>query len=234
MFYYHKSHGKKTTGMTKQVSIDFNILCKKILSCGFPVQIPKNVTFVTYENSIKKTLIERIYNKLNIPHIVLAKNYKPWTWMGKIKPLLSYLESGQCKTKYIIATDSRDVALIKDPKKIVEVFKSFDCCMLFCNTVADWPKNNGYCLFEDVIYCHSCFHRHLSAGAFMAKVSPLKRYLQEIIIGYQNKRKWTYIGNKKFNDQLAWRHMHKKYYPRIQVDADKEIFCRFDSFRHEN
>ena len=39
------------------------------------------------------------------------------------------------------------------------------------------------------------------------------------------------LGLGRFDDQLAWRHLHRQEYPRIQVDSSSRIFRRYDIYR---
>ena len=34
-----------------------------------------------------------------------------------------------------------------------------------------------------------------------------------------------------FNDQLAWRRLHKRHFPALRVDSRSRIFKRYDLFR---
>jgi len=53
--------------------------------------------------------------------------------------------------------------------------------------------------------------------------------LREVLSAFEGKEEWAMEGGV-FNDQLAWKHLHYKYYPRIKVDFRSLIFKRYDLF----
>jgi len=78
-------------------------------------------------------------------------------------------------------------------------------------------------------YTHP-LHAHLSAGAYIARKEPLTAYLEEISAGFRARRPEFHVDGT-FEDQLAWRELHLRYYPRIKVDFRSSIFRRYDVFR---
>ena len=64
----------------------------------------------------------------------------------------------------------------------------------------------------------------------MARASVLKEIINEIVSGVEL-HPASFSHNGQFDDQMAWREMHHKYYPRIKVDCETLIFKRFDLFR---
>jgi hypothetical protein len=175
-------------------------------------------------------LIEKCYEAYGISdYVVLGKEIAQWDWSAKVRPVLDYLESGQCLSEYIVATDSDDVLMVNNPARIIDLFKSYSCEALFCNTFVDYPQNKSYREFEIQKYYTHPFHSHLSAGGYIARKDVLIELLREIALAYEEKSPWATEG-EVFNDQLAWRHLHYKYYPRIKVDFKSLIFKRYDLF----
>ncbi len=57
-----------------------------------------------------------------------GKNIKTWSNINKITTTLEIIDS--IKTTYVIALDSVDVIVLRDPHEAVEKFKKMDCDML--------------------------------------------------------------------------------------------------------
>jgi len=195
--------------------------------------VASNITFITYNNKDTPVLFEKFCKAYNFEHsAVIAKNYGKWNWNGKIGPLLEYLEK-DCKTEYIIAADGFDVAILLDRIQdyydgyLIRVFESFDCSILFCNSKDDWPPIMLYKKFESDLYQESQMHNHLSAGGFMGKRKYIIERLKEIYEAYVNNDLWV-LFDGRFDDALAWRAMHYKYYPQIKVDSKCALWSRYD------
>ncbi|MBU0615647.1 MAG: hypothetical protein KJ601_06145 [Nanoarchaeota archaeon] len=228
--FFHKPHGSPDEGMTPEIIKRFEHLCKDFFDKKPEKLTIKDVTFITYNNSGKKSLIERCYDHWGITnYFVLAKDYKPWDWMGKVKPFLDFLTEGKCKTELIVATDANDVLIKNNPNRIIESFKSYQCQLLFCNTNSNWPPNKELNEFEKSKYPGSRYHNHLSAGALMGTSDFIQEMLESIIKMHKSGYS-MFIHKGKFDDQLAWRHLHKQYYPKIKIDSRCKIFARFDEF----
>jgi len=199
-----------------------------------------DITFVTYNNKATLLLFSKFCMAYNFQHYAsVARNYKVWDWHGKIWPLMKYLEN-DCRTEYVIAADGRDVAILLDRLHdyydgyLIDVLKSYNCSMLFCNSVDDWPPNELYRKFENNAYNSSSKgHTHLSAGGFIGKRMYIIERLREISHAYLHKEPWAFVGglaSKDFDDALAWRALHYKYYPEIKVDSKCALWSRYDDF----
>ena len=230
--FYHRPHGQVVQGITEQVIKNFTRLCEHTLENPGRLVFskPDNLTLVTYNNYKRSVLIEKCYEAYGInDYVVLGKEIVQWNWSGKIRPVLDYLESGKCLSEYIVATDSDDVLMVSNPANIIDLFESYSCDVLFCNTFVDYPPNKPYREFEMLKYYTHPFHAHLSAGGYIARRGALIEFLRKIALAYEEKSEWAMEG-ESFNDQLAWRHLHYQYYPRIKVDFKSLIFKRYDLF----
>jgi hypothetical protein len=121
--------------------------------------------------------------------------------------------------------------LLRDPAPLVERFLSCQTDILFCNTIVDWPPNTECRDFESATYPDHPFHCHLSAGAYFARTHILLGYLRQLQAAHAAGETWTLGFHARFDDQLAWRHLHRREYPRIKVDASSRIFRRYDIYR---
>lgn len=194
---------------------------------------PKHTLFVTYNNKEKPMLVERCYELAGIDAVTVAKNFHPWNWMGKIAPLKDYLDAVGPDVQYVVATDANDVLLVGDPASIIERFEQYDCDILFCNTMANWPRNTVYAAFEAKTYSESKYHCHLSAGGYVGRVPAVLCCLNRIVSAWKRRELWACFRSR-FDDQHAWRHLHYIMYPRVKVDYRKLVFCRFDHRRKED
>jgi len=231
--FYHRPHGWASLGITEKVIADFDRLAEQRIRNphNHRYATPAGVTFVTYSNANSQTLIEKCYEAYGIADfVVVSKELVEWNWMAKIKPVLNYLESNSCDSPYIVVTDATDMLLVNDPQNVVDYFKSYNCDLLFCNTMANWPENQELAAFESKTYPTHPFHCHLSAGGYVGNRDAIKKFLTEIVEAFEAEKPWLYDGGA-FDDQLSWRHLHHKYFPRIKVDYRSLVFQRYDSFR---
>jgi hypothetical protein len=228
--FLHKPRGTPRDGITLGVWINFNRLARTVTRNLSSRRYSRlhNVTFVTYSTYSSLRLVEKCYLAYGMDYVVLGKHVAHWSWLKKIDLVLTWLAT--CNTDYIVVTDANDVLLIGNPSPIVEYFNEYDCDVLFCNTVADWPPHEEYRLFESITYATHPLHSHLSAGGFMARRVALGSYLHEIVKAHQEGETWM-LFDGSFDDQLSWRHLHYKYYPRVKVDYRSLIFKRYDIFR---
>jgi hypothetical protein len=231
--FLHRPHGQPCHGITQEVIRDFELLAHAVLRnpADNRYQIPRDVTFITYHNYKFKCLIEQCYEVYGIcDYIVLGRDVVRWDWGAKVTLVLDYLESGACTTRYVLCTDADDVLMVRDPGTVLDRFLACSCDLLFCNTFVDYPPDKDCRDFETLKYYTHPLHCRLSAGAYMAEKESLVRYLRELAEAYNEGAPWA-LYDGAFVDQLGWRHLHSKYYPKIQVDHRCLIFKRYDLFR---
>jgi len=232
--FLHRPHGQPCHGITREVVADFQRLSRLVLRNPDRRRYaaPPGVTFVTYSNRSRQSLIERCYEAYGIRGVaVLGRGVACWDWAVKVRLVLEYLDSGACATPYVVATDADDMLLAGDPAPLLERFLSYSCGILFCNTFVDWPPHRGYRDFETLRYYARPLHCHLSAGGLVAERGVLASRLRELLSAYERKEPWAWVGDV-FDDQLGWRHLHHEHYPAIQVDCDCRVFKRYDLFRN--
>jgi hypothetical protein len=231
--FLHRPHGKLYHGITPEVGRDFDRLTRLVLANHGTKRYlaPADLTFVTYNSRHSKSRIELCYEAYGLNElVVLGKEVTQWDWSVKVRLVLDYLEAGNCSTRYLIATDADDVLIVNDPATLLDRFRGYSCDLLFCNTFVDWPPNNLYRDFETLKYYKNPLHCRLSAGGYVGEREALVRYLRMLIEAYEKKEEWAFF-NGAFDDQLGWRGLHYKYFPKIQVDTACRIFKRFDIFK---
>ena len=231
--FFHRPHGRPCDGITPEVIKDFELLTELVLRnpTANRYRTPEGVTFITYSNYKVRSRIERCYETYGITdYIVLGRDIARWDWGAKVGPLLDYLESGACLTPYVLCTDALDVLMARDPAPLLERFRGYSCDVLFCNTFVDYPANKECRDFESLTNYTFPLHCRLSAGAYVAEKEALVVYLRLLVEAYREKAPWAQCHGG-FEDQLGWRYLHSKHYPKIQVDCRSLIFKRYDLFR---
>jgi hypothetical protein len=231
--FLHRPHGQPCHGITPEVIRDFDQLSRLVIKnqAGSRYAVPADVTFVTYHNYKHECLIERCYKAYGIrDYVVLGRDVATWDWGAKITLVLDYLESGACGTRHLLCTDADDVLMIRDPAALLDRFRAYSCDLLFCNTFVDYPPDKGCRDFETLKYYTHPLHCRLSAGAYLAEKEALASCLRELADAYHQSAPWA-LENGAFVDQLGWRVLHARDYPKLQVDYRSLIFKRYDVFR---
>ena len=234
--FYHCPFGSPWNGMPPQIFVEFrhyaNELLRKAKKCQQCKleEVVRGTYFLTYNTRKEKSLIEKCYGKYDIPVIVLGSASTRWNWLCKIQLVLEYLQSQSTLREHILVTDASDVILTKCPHSIIDRFCEYNAGVVFCNTAADWPPCKELYIFELQRYIENPFHAHLSAGGYFGKTEKVVKYLSEIYDAYVQQEPWAFYRGK-FDDQLAWRYLHRKYYPDIQIDHRSRIFKRYDVFK---
>ena len=108
-----------------------------------------------------------------------------------------------------------DVLLLKDANGIIDAFENdFDCDMLFNGELISYPENEELANFEKSIYKESPF-RYLNSGVWIAKTEFLNEVIGDIL---------EFRSSRPKSDQEIYRKLHRKYFPRVQVDNKCKIF----------
>ncbi|MDB5071550.1 MAG: hypothetical protein JWM87_2661 [Candidatus Eremiobacteraeota bacterium] len=190
------------------------------------------LTIVTYNNRPQEALLETCMRHLGYGGlVVLGRDVRTWSWRCKISLVHDYLRSGACTTPYILCLDGDDVLVIDDPTVLIDRFLATNSEVVFCGTRGNqppspecWDFENGVAEYADPV------HRHLNAGCYLGRTPYVAARLAEILAAMDAGEPWCYDGGK-VDDQLAWRHLHRRLYPEIKVDAACRLFLRFDEDR---
>jgi len=189
---------------------------------------PPELTIVTYSNRDEPVLIERCLRHLGIDHYtVVGEGVTAWSWLHKVSLAHELMASGGAPTEYILCLDGDDVLLLGDPAEVLARWRELGTRLLFCGTRGDQPSSPESWAFENSVY-DDPLHRHLNAGGFVGETAYAQACLEEILAGA--KEPWTH-STLGFDDQLAWRHLHRHRFPEIKVDASCRVFLRFDEDR---
>jgi len=189
------------------------------------------ITFITYNNRGGQCLAENSFIHFGFKNwMVLSKDCQKWTWMCKITPAIDFLK--KCNTQYVCAIDGDD-CVVYDPTKLLDKYKKYNCDMLFGNTPVDYPPDPECRSFERSVY--TGIKPHLNA-TYIGKTKTILEILIEVEKLGNEGWEWTKGEERTFHDQRTLRHLHKKYYPRLMVDYQQNIFTRIDEIflRYKN
>jgi hypothetical protein len=189
------------------------------------------LTIVTINTRPTPTLLERCFAHLGLRLEVLGRGVRDWSWSYKITLVHEWLRAGGCRTPELLYLDGDDVLLIGDPAEVRSRWLQLDSDLLFCNTRGDWPPDVECAKFEDRVYAdNDGNHRHLNAGGWIGRTDYIGHCLDEIASAGRTGAAWCHAAHG-FDDQLAWRQLHRREHPRMLVDADCTVFLRFDEDR---
>ena len=193
---------------------------------------PEDLTIVTYNTYGTELLLERCLRRLGLRrHVVLGRDVEQWQWIHKIALVAEHLDRAQDTTEYVMCLDGDDVLVIEDPAIALDRFRESGCELLFCGTRGDQPRSPECWDFENSVSEYADpRHRHLNAGAYIGRTEFVRDRLREILAAHAAAEPWCF-SRYGFDDQLAWRHMHKRHYPDIKIDAACRVFLRFDEDR---
>ena len=191
-----------------------------------------DLTIVTYNNRPEPQLLERCLDHIGIEdYVVLGRGVVRWSWLHKISLVYGYLESGLCTTPYILCLDGDDVIVTRDPVYLIRDFLATSADILFCGTRGDQPPSPECWAFENSVPTYGDpLHRHLNAGCYLGHTASVHDRLKEIMDGVASNQGWCFHEGG-VDDQLAWRHLHRRLWPAIQVDVSCRLFLRFDEDR---
>jgi len=208
-------------------------------------KMPKNLTIITCRNEGPMTermidslegwdevsVLEKSMEYLGIDGLVVLKDDRlPWRCTFKFEMINNYLNSGKCKTEYIMFCDAVDVIFKDSPQKVIDIFKSFDCDMLCMSTTStDGYKFMPYAkAFADKINTSG---RYLNSGVYIGKTKFVKEFIEDAFINYATPHGCTMDDYKDLmsrdewndfpkgsQDQDIFRYLEQKYYPKLKVD----------------
>jgi hypothetical protein len=187
------------------------------------------LAIITYNTRQDRALLERCMSHLGLSLTVLGRGAEGWRWESKITLVRDYLDSVD-PGPHVMCLDAFDTLVLASPQEILGRFRQTSADLLFASTGSDWPPSESHRIFENqVSQDASPAHRHLNAS-YIGKTATVRSCLDEIVRGIEVAEPWCHTDSG-FDDQLAWREMHRRYYPRLQIDTQCLIFSRFDKNR---
>jgi len=190
-----------------------------------------NLTVITYNTRSDLSLLERCSQHLGLRQlVVLGRDLPDWRFEYKIELVRSFLEHVRVR-EYVMCLDAVDVLMLAPPGLVLDRFRQMNTHVLFSSTAWDWPPSRDCWQFENAVAADAPrAHRHLNSGAYIGTTASVKRYIDEIADAIRTQAPWC-RARRGFDDQLAWREMHRRHHPSIAVDTGCTIFARFDEHR---
>jgi hypothetical protein len=203
------------------------------------------LTIITWNTEETKGYCEISLDKLGLDYLVLGKNVRNWRNVNKITTALEVIDS--IKTPYVMALDSFDVIVLRDPYEAVEKFRTMDCDMLFNGEKNYYPDyglmvTGNYSITDkwkkyEISMAKSAW-KYLNTGALFAKTQFYKEFLINCLQCYNkiNEERELlplpkdpfYKKNRDYqisnSDQLIAHWLHHDFYPRIKIDYQMKIF----------
>jgi hypothetical protein len=169
------------------------------------------VEVVTYANKSQGLFEALIHNEFDVPVRVLGWDTKWNGYSDKSKGLLEYINTSKEDDDIIVFIDGFDSKINKDPKEVEDIFKSYECRVLF----SKHPNIISKYLVQQVF--PMCGEGMANAGMYMG-------YAKELKVILENE-----LGEKCQDDQVNFNKMCDKY-DFIKIDEDERIFENISPF----
>jgi len=168
------------------------------------------VEIVTYANKSQGLFEELIHNEYDVPVRVLGWGTQWNGYSDKSKGVVEYLKDKD-DDDIVVFIDGFDSKINKDPKDVEEMFKSYDCRVLFSRH----PDIISKYLVRQVF--PMCGQGMANAGMYMGYAKELKTILNDE------------LAEKCQDDQVNFNKMCEKY-NFIKIDEDERIFENISPF----
>jgi len=168
----------------------------------------------------------------------LESSELPWRNTFKFELLNEYFNSVECKgTEYFMCCDAIDVIFRDDPHRVIDIFESFDCDMLFMST----NSTDGYdCMpevFDIVKTINGDNGRYLNSGVYIGRTSFVREVIRDCMklaiphgVTMDDYREYLDSKPKDYpkgsQDQDIFRYLEPHFYPRIKVDYENRMAYR--------
>jgi|TARA_Y100000296_G_scaffold46740_1_gene53579 hypothetical protein len=211
-------------------------------------QMPEDLTIATCRNEgsledriiphlsgyEEQSILERNMEYLGLDLVVLRDARLPWRNTFKFEMLNDYLKD--CPTEYFMCLDAIDVIWVDEPQKVMDIFKSFDCDVLFMST----HSTDGYNCMPEVkqwVETINVSGRYLNSGVYIGKTSFVKEMVGDAM-KYAIPHGVTMGGYREYlksqpedypkgsQDQDIFRYLEPDFYPRLRVDYDNLMVYR--------
>lgn len=161
------------------------------------------ITYATHDQGMYKKLIN---NKYNISIITLGWGDKWFNFKQKMKAVYKYCKSLN-NNDIIVYLDGFDSYINKDPKNILELFKNYDCKILF-------SYDFDYLSIQKKI---NNIENIANAGLFMGYSEEIKEFFR-------------YLLKKNENDDQKLINKYMNLYSYIKIDTKEIIFKNINHY----
>ena len=194
-------------------------------------------TFFTWNSGVRRShdrakrlgTAERCLRRLGVPHEVLGNGMNPWTNIMKIMTLRNALVG--LGTPYVIACDSADVLVLRDPGPCVDLFEGFGADLVYIGDPSFWPPEFQDLKSEEwrVPGARGTAYPYLNAGALIGRTSFCLDLFNAAAeqaqpqIGIPRPPGNSGAGTSD-DDQSIMKRLYLAQHPRVQVDFQCQIF----------
>lgn len=204
---------------------------------------PDNLTIITAHNYSHVPLFELSLKRVGINDYVVLRGDKRWRDSNKIPMMLKYLESGLCKTEYILFCDAKDVVITGSLHGPIELIERRSCDLLFMSTSFKGEMKAFPELKKQADEYNMGTNSYLNSGVYIGRPSFIEEVFREALKYVTKKdlisRKDVYPASRKRIkkilpdfpkgcgcDQIILRYIHSKFYPRMLIDYNNELAYR--------
>lgn len=170
------------------------------------------VEIVTYANKSHGLFEELVHNEYDVPVRVLGWGRKWNGYSDKSKGLLEYINESKEDDDIIVFIDGFDSKINKDPKDVEEIFKSYDCRVLFSKDPESFSKYVTRQVFP------TCGDGVVNAGMYAGYAKELKILLEDE------------LSRNCTDDQVNFNAMCNEY-DFIKCDEDEVLFENISPFK---
>lgn len=167
-----------------------------------------SLEIITYANKSQGMFEELVKNPFNVPIQVLGWGTKWNGFSDKCKGVLKYLESKN-DTDIVVFLDGFDTKVNRNPRDLLNMFKSYDCKILLSRD----PEVSGK-IVSQVIFGTCDGTSIANAGMYMGYVKELREFLKDE------------EAVKCKDDQVNFNTLCKTH-RFVKVDEDEKIFKNF-------
>jgi hypothetical protein len=203
---------------------------------------------VLVHNRETEPIMERSLRYVGVDNFVVLRpnGNRPWRNTVKLTMLKEYLDSGACKTKYLLLCDSDDAVLSDDPGKAIDYLEDQRCDLLFSST----KYTGGYVCMPHIKEWADQKAResgsaptYINAGVFVGKTAFLRQVL-EVANSYVTEHDLSRTDYRRLRregslnrrlpefprgigcDQVILRYLHPRFYPQMKVDYAGQLALR--------
>jgi hypothetical protein len=178
----------------------------------------------------KKGLLETSCEKFGYEYEVLGVDTIWKNNRDKINLLIEYFSKNKINHKYIIGCDSYDVACIRKLDNIIELFKNFNCDLLFNAERRFWPPRHLPEIknFENSIAPKNAFNKYLNAGLWIGKYDFCKHFFTYVKTIEKN------LNIMQDSEQILIKQGHKKFDKNVKIDYNCVLFQNLNLQNHKN
>jgi len=182
------------------------------------------------EYNKQKGILETSCEKFGYEYKVLGIDSHWKNNRDKINLLLEYFSNNNTNYKYLIGCDSFDVVCVRRLDNIIELFKNFDCDLLFNAERRFWPPRHLPEIkdFENSIAPKNAFNKYLNAGLWIGKYDFCKHFFAYIKTIEKD------LNIMKDSEQILIKQGHKKFNKNIKIDYNCILFQNLNLQNHKN